>query len=205
MLERFLISIYHFLQALGPAGIFASMFTENIGIPLPTEIGYVIAWQLIAAEKLSYTLAMVILTAGHLSGSLISWQLGRWGGTYTTRRLMGSQRFLRTRERLEKWYARYGNATVFLTRFVGYVRPWASFVAGFAKVGFWPFVTWTFLGSLIFNIICLQVTGLLVAGWRRYSEYHLPIAVLLFFTFFGFLIYEVLKLLRESRQRRNSG
>lgn len=196
MFERPLLAVYHLFGSLGLAGAFASMFVENIGLPLPTEIGYVIACDLIDKQGYSYPYVLFLLTFGHLAGSLLSWKIGRLGNNFTSRKLAQSQRIVETREKLEKWYARYGNLTVFLTRFVGYVRPWSSFVAGFAKVRFGPFVLWTFLGSFLFNIFALYLSSIFILVWRRYGNYHFLIAILLFLTFFALIIRELVRSLR---------
>jgi len=203
VLEHLLLTVYHLFKRLGLAGAFLSMLIENVGIPLPTEIGYVIASELTARGIFNYSLVVILLTLGHLAGSLISWGIGRWGNDYTSRKLQGVRRIVETREKLERWYQRYGDLTVFLTRFVGYVRPWSSFVAGFAKVGLLPFVVWTFLGSAIFNFFSLYLAGIFILVWRRYSEYHFLIALALLLTFFALIVREVLRgVLRKVSRRR---
>lgn len=195
--------IFHFFQGSGIYGSFLSMFIENIGIPLPTEIGYLIGQNLISQGLYSYPVVLIVLTLGHVLGSVVSYWIGRWGDSYVTRRLKSNKKIHEIHKKLENWYKKYGNWTVFLTRFVGYVRPWSSFVAGFAEVEFWPFLLWTTIGSIIFNVINLYFSQIFILIWRKYAVYHVLIIVVAAAFFLGFIIYEVVKYLLSLRNTKD--
>lgn len=195
---------YHFLRSFGVAGVFLSMFIENIGIPLPTEIGYLLGREMINTGAHSFLFVLTILTLGHLTGAIISYKIGSLGDAYVSRKLKNNKKITEVHEKLRKWYKKYGDITVFMTRFVGYVRPWSSFVAGFAEVGFWPFVFWTTLGSLIFNVILLYISGILILIWRKYEVFHLAITLSMFLLFFAIIIYELLKFIFSNRKKNSS-
>jgi len=203
MMQGFILTIFTFFKSLGLVGAFLSMFIENIGIPLPTEIGYLIGQNAINLKTHSYFLILFILTFGHLNGSLLSYWIGRSGNKYVTKKLQENSKIKQVKIRLEKWYAKYGNLTLFITRFVGYVRPWSSYVAGFAKVDFWPFVLWTTLGSILFNVICLYTSGIFITVWRQYSQFHIIIMIVMFISFFGALIYELIKFFHSLTKQKN--
>ncbi|MGO0122725.1 DedA family protein [Desulfothermobacter acidiphilus] len=140
------------------------MAVENLGIPFPTEAAYVAACALIE-RGYSYPLLLLVLTIGHLTGSILAYSLG-WGmEKWVRRRLTHREEFIRLADRLEHWYGRYGVWTVFACRFVGYVRPWSSFVAGFARLRWLGFVLATFLGTLIFNLGLLELTRRFLSLW----------------------------------------
>lgn len=193
--------IFHFLRQFGITGIFLSMFVENIGIPLPTELGYLLGREMINSEKYSFLIILFVLTLGHLFGAIISYWIGTLGDSFVNKRLRKNKKVIEVHTKLIKWYKKYGNLTIFLTRFVGYVRPWSSFVAGFAEVKFWPFVFWTALGSFLFNIILLYLSEILILIWRKYEIYHFVIAIIMFLFFFALIIYELLKLAVTKRQK----
>lgn len=202
MIQDIISIIFHAVQSLGMTGAFLSMMVENLGIPLPTEIGYLISQNLINDGIISYPLAVAILTLGHVSGAVISYYFGLLCNSFVRRKVMKSSRIVRVHKKLKGWYARYGNITVFATRFIGYVRPWSSLVAGFSGISFWPFLIWTFLGSLIFNIIALYFTDILIFFWRRYAEYHLIFALILLVLFFGLAIWKLFGYLRARLVRK---
>jgi len=201
MIENLLLTIFHFFRGLGITGVFLSMFTENIGIPLPTEIGYLVGQELVNLGRYHYWLILLVTTAGHVGGSLVSYGLGRWGNSAVNRKIRQRSKIIKVHERLSKWYQKYGNLTIFLTRFVGYVRPWSSYVAGFAGVRFWPFFILTLVGSLIFNIFNLYFANVFILIWRRFAPYHFSFIMLVGLTFFGFFIYSVVKVLLNNRKK----
>lgn len=177
------------------------MFVENVGIPLPTEIGYLIGQDLINRGLFSYGVILFVLTLGHVLGSVFSYWLGLLGDKYLNTKLKSNKKIAEVHKKLEEWYKKNGNLTIFLTRFIGYVRPWSSFVAGLAEIKFWPFLFWTTIGSLLFNIITLYFTSIFMTIWRRYSVYHFLIAIVVFLLFFGVIFYEIWKYLRKKRNK----
>jgi membrane protein DedA with SNARE-associated domain len=140
------------------------------------------------------------LTAGHVFGSLASYFVGRAGDRFVTNKFDRTKKLSEVHEKLKKWYAKYGNFTVFLARFVGYVRPWSSFIAGFAKVDVWPFLIWTALGSLLFNVITLYFSGIFILIWRKYSNLHLIFIIISMILFFGLIIYELIAHFLSSKR-----
>jgi len=201
IISDFVYSIVHLLQNMGLFGAFLSMFIENLGVPLPTEIGYLIGQDLINTAKSNYFVVLLILTLGHVLGATISYFIGKAGDGFVAKRLHKSSRIMQVQEVLAKWYAKYGTVTVLITRFVGYVRPWSSFVAGFAKVPFKPFLLWTTVGSLFFNIIALYFSKIIILIWRKYADWHFWILIVLGCLFFAYFIYILSKtLFRKNRK-----
>ncbi|PIS07772.1 hypothetical protein COT78_01805 [Candidatus Berkelbacteria bacterium CG10_big_fil_rev_8_21_14_0_10_43_13] len=193
---------FHYFSSLQTFGAFLSMLIENIGVPLPTEIGYLISQDLISRGIVSYGAILFILTLGHVLGSLISYGIGRMGDNYIKTKVEKSKRIVEVHQKLKGWYKKYGSLTVFLTRFVGYVRPWSSYIAGLAKVEFWPFLLWTTLGSFIFNIINIYFAKVFLLIWRRYEVYHYLIIIIALLLFFAAAIYEFFKYLKSLRKKK---
>lgn len=199
-MHQFLIYFYHLFQSLGLFGAFLSMVIENIGIPLPTEIGYLVAREIISLGLHPYIEVLLVLTLGHITGSIISYEFGILSDNLIITKLPQSDKIQKVDEKLKRWYGKYGTMTVFLTRFVGYVRPWSSFIAGLARVRFWPFLFWTALGSLIFNILCLYFTSIILSIWRNNADLHFIIATIVFLCFFGLIIYAIIDRLFLSKR-----
>ena len=91
------------------------------------------------------------------------------GEGYLVKKVQNRPRFMEVSDAIHRWYRRYGNSTIFATRFIGYVRPWSSLVAGFARIDWLPFLWWTLIGTLIFNIIVLQFTVYFLDWWVRFG------------------------------------
>lgn len=197
-MENLLLLIFHFFRMLGLGGVFLSMLIENIGVPLPTEIGYLIGQELVNLGKYHYWLILAVTTGGHVLGSLASYGFGRRGDFVLSRRIRESNKIVRVHEKLAKWYQKYGDLTIFISRFIGYVRPWSSYIAGFAGVRFWPFFIYTLIGSLIFNIFNLYFANIFILIWRKYTIFHLAIIWSIGLIFFALVIYELLKLFKKK-------
>lgn len=192
-------SLVHLLKDLGIFGIFISIFLENTGIPFPTEAAYIYAVVLIEQGH-SYWLLLAILVAGHVIGSSAAYAMGYWGEIFLTNRFGNKEKFAKTDEWLHRWYSKYGAVTVFITRFVGYVRPWSSFIAGFAKINFLVFLFWTLLGSSIFTIILLEVTKRLIHLWHGAHGY-LRVLMVIGFLVSIFMVYLV-KIIWDRQNHR---
>ena len=166
-------NFFQFFRHYGLPGIFLLVVLENMGIPAPTEIAYVFAQALITSGKTSYLVALLVLTLAHVTGSVLSYAVGRGvvGGFKNQK-----ENLKKTESRMVEWYQRYGMYATFIARFVGQVRPWSSYVAGVAKEPFVPFVVLTTVGSLLFSIISLAITNTLTRLWLQYPVLRIGIS-----------------------------
>ncbi len=155
---------------------------ENIGIPFPVEFVYLYAQNLVLNSQFSLWFLATLFAFCHTFGAIISYCIGSFGNGFISKRFMKSQKMKDAKLQIEKWYGSYGSVTSFIVRFIGYVRPWSSFIAGFGKQNFLPFVLWTLLGSFGFNIIVLLFSGLILNFWNSYQW--AKIVILCGFAFF---------------------
>lgn len=172
-------------RSWGLWGIFVSMFIENVAIPLPIEIGYLTALQMIDAGQHSYWFMLAFLTFGHLAGAVTAYGIGKHGGEWLERTFSKRTQFHDVRQKIARWYARFGDVTAFLVRFNGYVRLFSSYVAGIAEYPFLRFLMYTAAGSLAFNVLALALSRALVLAWQRYAALHALIGAALVVSVFG--------------------
>ncbi|MDD2225259.1 MAG: DedA family protein [Candidatus Shapirobacteria bacterium] len=79
-----------------------------------------------------------------------------WVGRLVGQKLFESNNKLFKRKHLEKtqdFYAKYGTKAVILARFVPIVRTFAPFVAGIGKMPYLKFLTFSVIGSLLWNTL----------------------------------------------------
>jgi membrane protein DedA with SNARE-associated domain len=72
-------------------------------------------------------------------------------------------------DRADRWFARYGDATVFFARLLPIIRTYISIPAGIARVPFLRFCIYTFVGSVIWSWL-LAFVGMKLG--ERWEELH---------------------------------
>ncbi|MCA9842126.1 MAG: DedA family protein [Cyanobacteria bacterium HKST-UBA03] len=144
--------VEQFMSWTGYAGVVLLMAIESCNIPLPSEIILPFAGILVADGKLNYHGAAFAGALGCVVGSLPSYWLGLVGGRPFLEKhgkwLLLTHRDLQT---AESWVDKYGDWAFFLCRMLPIVRTFISLPAGILKAHFWPFVLYTFFGSLIWS------------------------------------------------------
>jgi membrane protein DedA with SNARE-associated domain len=126
---------------------------ESAGIPLPGETALITASILASQAKLSLPLVIAVAAAAAIVGDNIGYELGRHGarrvlsrpGRLEERR----QAFLR---RGEAFFERHGGKTVFLGRWLPFLRITAAWLAGANHMP-WPrFFAWNAAGGISWAI-----------------------------------------------------
>ncbi|HEY3398258.1 MAG TPA: VTT domain-containing protein [Armatimonadota bacterium] len=180
--------LYVWITAHGMTGVFAFMLVENMGVPFPTELGFITAQGLISAGHVSFWEAFAVITGGHLLGAGITYYAGRAGDSALGRWFSHRQRLTAARDQMQAWYAKYGAFALLFGRLVGQVRPWSSLIAGMARVRPLQFWTWTVLGSLLYSLIAMWFTVGGFALWNRYPSLHIPMIIAVIAVFYGSMV-----------------
>ncbi len=145
LVSQFILSV---ISAAGYLGIVFLMAIESACIPLPSEIIMPFSGYLVGQGR--FTLWGVALAGaiGCNVGSIAAYYVGAWGGRPFLERY--GRYMLITRRDLEwsdRWFARYGEATVFFARLLPVIRTFIALPAGIARMNFLRFNLYTFLGS----------------------------------------------------------
>ena len=111
---------------------------ESAGLPLPGETALITAGGLVAAGHLSLPIVIVVAALAAITGDTIGYWLGRRGGrALLLRDGFGATHRRHAVRRADRFFARYGAATVFFGRWVPGVRVVAAVMAGAARMP-WP-------------------------------------------------------------------
>jgi membrane protein DedA with SNARE-associated domain len=177
----------------GYAGVFFAMLIENFLQFIPSEAIMPLAGFLVAQGKLGFVQTCLAGTLGTILGTLPWYGIGRivneqkielyvhrhgaWLGL-TTAKLRKSR----------AWFNKHGNAIVFWGRLVPILRTLVSIPAGIEMMPIKPFLLWTSLGSLLWNILLTTAGYLLGKNWERVHSFLMPITLIVAFALVSLLI-----------------
>ena len=136
------------ISSLGYAGVVGLMALELACIPLPSEIIMPFAGYLASTGRFSVVGAAIAGAIGCNLGSTAAYLAGAYGGRAAVLR-WGGYVLLNRREldRVDRFFARYGGASVFIARLLPIVRTFISLPAGITHMPFVRFQIYTFVGS----------------------------------------------------------
>jgi membrane protein DedA with SNARE-associated domain len=107
----------------GAPAVFVLMLLESMGILIPSEATSPFAGYLVSVGKMGFFTAVAAGVLGNLVGSWIAYFIGLWGGRELWFRY-GKYVGVRAHhlQVAEKWFDRYGEFTVFISRCLPVVR-----------------------------------------------------------------------------------
>jgi membrane protein DedA with SNARE-associated domain len=166
---QFITNIY---QSIQWPGVVLMMAIESACIPLPSEIIMPLAgWLLIKDMGLpaSYLwLAGLYGAIGNVIGSLVAYEVGRWGGRPFLNRWGKYILILRSDlDRADNWFNRYGSWSIFVSRLLPAVRTFISLPAGIAKMNLVKFTIYSFIGSFIWSLALAYAGYQIGAHWEQ--------------------------------------
>jgi membrane protein DedA with SNARE-associated domain len=183
------------------------MAIESACIPLPSEIIMPLAgWFLVDDRGLGVEwllLAAFCGALGNLLGSLAAYAVGAWGGRPLLLRY--GRYLLITRhevEQAERWFARYGDRAVFISRVLPVIRTFISLPAGIARMNIWRFSILTFVGSFPWSLGLAWAGFLLGENWEQIRDWmrpaDIPILIVLAALVAWYIYRRVRTVLREA-------
>lgn len=169
LLAQFIIAV---ISQTGYLGIVLLMAIESACIPLPSEIILPFSGYLVTTGRFNLWWVGVAGAVGCNLGSIVAYAVGSYGGRSWLERygryVLITQRDLAWADR---WFARYGEATVFFARLLPVIRTFIALPAGIARMNFWRFNAYTFLGSLPWCLGLAWVGMKLGERWETLRDY----------------------------------
>lgn len=137
--------------------VFVTVTLELVGVPFPSETILIGAGAAAAAGHLNVLLVMAVAAIAATLGALGGYEIGRIGGRPLLDRLVArgwprQQQVLR----VEEFFARHGGKSLVGARFLPFVRMFAPWMAGAARMSLRHFVAWNVIGAVAWVVI---VTG----------------------------------------------
>jgi membrane protein DedA with SNARE-associated domain len=199
-LSNFIISV---IEQLGYAGVFVGMTLESVGLPIPSEVIMPFAGYVVWEGGLTLIGITVAGTLGCLAGSLIAYYIGLWGVRPLLERY-GKYVLISKRELdlADKWFDKYGDRAVFVSRLLPVVRTYISFPAGIVNMDVKKFSLYTVLGSLPWCFGLAYIGVLLGPHWEDIKGLfrYLDIAVIVgIIALVAYLIYRRERIMSHIR------
>ncbi|MFC4532329.1 DedA family protein [Sphaerisporangium dianthi] len=161
------------MEQLGAPGAGLAIALENLFPPLPSEVILPLAGFTASRGEMSLFDALLWTTLGSVIGALSLYGVGA---------ALGRKRMLAIASRLplvkaadvekaEAWFLKHGAKTVFFGRMIPIFRSLISVPAGVERMSLPTFVTFTTLGSLIWNSVFVLAGYQLGESWSLVERY----------------------------------
>jgi membrane protein DedA with SNARE-associated domain len=165
----------HLIADLGLAGVALMVLSAGvIGLP-GSELPMLFAGFDVYQGNLSLPGIIVAGVIGDVAGASIAYAIGYYGSQELLDR-QGSKLHIKpgSIERAHRWFEQYGMVSIFISRFLPFVRAAFPYAAGVARMPFWRLFTMALCGS-VFWIGGIGVLGRAVGSkwdtWHRHLEY----------------------------------
>jgi membrane protein DedA with SNARE-associated domain len=184
------------ISASGYAGLVGLMALESACIPLPSEIIMPFAGYLASTDRFTLLGAAVAGAVGCNLGSTAAYLVGAYGGRAAVLRWGGYVLLNRSElDRVDRFFERYGSASVFIARLLPIVRTFISLPAGVARMPLARFEIYTLVGSFPWCVALAYLGFRLGTAWNtnpavgRFFQRFDWVVVGLILAAFAWLIY----------------
>ena len=170
-------TLIQFINDYGYLGIMLLIFFENIFPPIPSEVVLVFGGFLTTQADMSVPLVILFATLGATLGAVALYFVGRLLNRERIKKLFsgkfGQAMHVNPNDvtRAEAWFKRYEYKAVLICRCVPIVRSLISIPAGMSKMKFFPFISLTIIGTLIWNTVLVFVGVLAGGAWETSLKY----------------------------------
>ncbi|MGB8955207.1 MAG: DedA family protein [Tumebacillaceae bacterium] len=163
------------IDTFGHWGVFIAMTIESACIPLPSEVIMLFGGFKAEEGVLSFWPVVWAGVFGNLLGSVVTYWIGASGGRPF---LAKYGKYVLIKEKhihdADRWFSKYGEWAAFFGRNLPVIRTFISLPAGIARMNFWKFTLFTFVGCLPWNYVLTLLGFKLGANWSTVEPYIKP-------------------------------
>lgn len=176
MLELLAHYIIQLIEKTHYIGIFILMFFESALLPIPSEVTMPFSGFLAAQGKLSFWGIVAVGTIANLSGSLLAYYIGYFlEETILVNIIKRYGKFVlisvEDYNHANKWFSKYGDGIIFISRLLPAVRTVISLPAGVFRMDIKKFVIYTTVGCLFWSIILTYIGFVMGENWMSLEPY----------------------------------
>jgi membrane protein DedA with SNARE-associated domain len=158
------------IDATGLLGIFFLMLLESACIPVPSEAIMLFAGFNVSDGNMTLFGIVAAGVVGNIVGSWVAYAAGYFARIdllEKNRLIHVSRKHL---DQADRWFQRYGDATVFFTRMLPIIRTFISLPAGVARMPFWRFTALTAAGCVPWVLMLGFIGQEVGAGWDEWRD-----------------------------------
>ncbi|PAV28256.1 alkaline phosphatase [Virgibacillus profundi] len=168
--------ITQIMEQFGYFGIFLLITLENLFPPIPSEVILTFGGFMTTQSNLGILGVVVVSTAGSVFGAIILYGIGLLLDVNKMERIVEKYgHILRLTKKdiykADKWFDKYGVWTVFFCRFIPVIRSLISLPAGMSRMNFVTFLLLTILGTLIWNVVLVNLGAAVGGSWETIVGY----------------------------------
>ncbi len=154
LLHNSLQILEQYMLQYGYWAVFFGVMLENAGVPVPGETILLIAGFFAATGHFHLALVMLIGATGAVTGDNIGFAVGHHYGRGILLRF-GKFVFVTPKRlrRMENYFARYGNKTILVARFITGLRVFAALLAGASNMRWRVFVVYNVAGAVLWSTV----------------------------------------------------
>jgi len=172
-MENWITSI---MEQFGYIGIFLLITLENVFPPIPSEVILTFGGFMTTQTGLSVLGVVVASTFGSVAGAIILYGVGVKLDVNKVERIVEKWgHILRLKKedvhKANGWFTKYGAWTVFFCRFIPLIRSLISLPAGMSHMNFGQFIILTTLGTLIWNVVLVNIGAAVGGSWETIVHY----------------------------------
>lgn len=186
--------IINFISSLNYLGILLLMALESACIPIPSEVIMPFSGYLAWLGKLDILFVAIAGALGCLLGSIVAYFVGLKGGRpfidkYGKYLLISKHKM----DSADKWFKKYGDKAVFISRLLPVVRTFISLPAGIARMDFKKFTAYSFLGSLPWCFLLAYVGFSLGSAWTGIISFFNQLDIVIVISAAALLLWSIFK------------
>lgn len=158
MIAQLVDYLMNLASQLGYFGVIFIVGIEYACFPIPSEVVLPFVGMGMASGAYGVVNGFLASLIGAIFGTLLAYLIGYIGGAPLIE--WAKYRFPKTRKSLislDKWFSKYGNFAVFITRIFPLTRTYVSFLAGSQKLDLLCFMGYSFLGIFLWNTTLISL------------------------------------------------
>lgn len=206
-MQEFVIQI---MNQFGYLGICFLIIIENVFPPIPSEVILFFGGLMTTCTDMTIPGVVLFSTLGSTTGAMILYEAGclltpaRLDALLATKALRRLGFEKKDVEKTTRWFEKHGQKAILFGRCVPIIRSLISVPAGMAGIRLPLFLSYTVIGSTVWNIFLVSLGAFMGASWNTIQSYLHAYSSLIRILLAGLAAILFLRLLGRSLRRKRS-